>query len=1048
MIFQFLTYELDTDRRELREQDQPVALTPKAFDVLCYLVEHRDRMVAKAELLDAFWSAQVSEAALQKTVSLIRKAVVATGATPEVLKTYHGLGFRFVADVVRVDHAPQEEARPAVSVREQRFITALCVRLNRPAAQDNGKAQFDLADALEPAKQIVERYEGSLLRMMLEGFTVSFGLETVYEDGARRAAHCALELKTLAKLLSRDGSALSLSMGLHSGAGDLRSGDMAEVWVAPGEIERAATRIAETAAPGEILISGATKDQLGDEVESVAASTGYRLIRMAEMQAGVPARPRKTPASFVGRSAELGFLNRNLELMIAGNGQALALSGPAGIGKTRLVSEFLAGLEQTSCRHVTLHCLPGLCNSPGAPIVDLCRTLFPQAPEGAVRDHIDAALLRELHEDPPEKDPALKALSDHQHRSRSYALVNRMLKASSDQHPIVIVIEDTHWIDATSQMFLDAIVREIDAKRLMVLMTTRPTETPPLAEGVLQLSPLGHADSLRLLHQNTEEQPLARETAERLVQRAAGNPFFIEELALAAHVGSDRSTDLPDTVQAVIAVRIGALEVQHRVLIYIIAVIGPPARQSLIEALTGLETGAVDAALDHLMRAGFLQVEADGYSFRHMLIQDTAYATVAPDERQRLHREIAQLLESADFAGQARPETLAWHHQEAGQKDAALDYWIKASRDALRRSARQEAVVFARNGLQLIEPGLGDTSRQELDLQLCLASTLGALRGYGAVEVGEAYRRARVLNGDIGNQKADVRILVGLWIHTWVRGQLTESLNFARRLAESEVTAKDPARKLQAEASVGQVLVHKGAITPALAHLTAGLRSVEHAPPATLPSQNAAVACASYAAWATSLGGQCEEARRFIALAQRLSQTFENPFAEAIHHALCAEPCMFMQDAEGCLALADRAVVLSREHGFDFWLGTGLVMRGWALSQTRHMDAAFSAFDEGLSVFEATGARVQLANWYGLKAEAHLVAGQLEEGCATAAHALECAGRAEDMFFVPRIHTTLSMLHRKAGAEEAARAHAEQATRLARSFGMTIPLLPAQRLSR
>lgn len=1042
MIFRFHNLSLDTERRELRDQERLISLTPKAFDVLCYLIEHRARMVTKAELLDAFWSTQVSEAALQKTISLIRKALAQAGKGNDALKTYHGLGVRFVAPVEQVRQAAVEPDRQPVALREQRLITALCVRAHGDLFRGETATLF-----LDPAKESVERYDGRLLRMTVDGFTVSFGLNAIYEDGARRAAHCALDLKALAARLVEDGADLRLSMGIHTGAGDVSDEARPDDWAPPGTIEQTATRTADLAGCGDIVISAAVQDQLRDEVESTKEAGGYRLIRIAEMQAGVPARPRKSPASFVGRVAELGFLNHNLELVMGGTGQGLALSGPAGIGKTRLVSEFLAGLDAAGCRHIKLQCLPGLCNSPGAPIVHMCRALFPTVPDGTLQDDVDAALLHELREDPVERAPVLQALSDHQRRLRSYALVNRMLGALCATQPLVIVIEDTHWIDATSQQFLDAMMREIDAKRLMVLITTRPTDAPALAEGVLQLSPLGHADSLALLQQNIDVVPLPEATAELLVQRAAGNPFFIEELALAAQVGGDPSHDLPDTVQAVIAVRIGALELSRRMLIYIIAVIGPPAARDLIEALTGLASDEIEATLDHLLRHGFLQVEAGGYAFRHMLIHDTAYAMVAPEERQRLHGEIARLLESAGFSDTARPETLALHHQEAGQTDAALTYWTAASRDALHRSARQEAIAFARGGLKLIDIETRDASKRELDLQLCLASALGALRGYGALEVGEAYNRARVLNGDVGSARAEMRIFVGLWIHAWVRGHLTEALSIAQRLKALCADTEDTARHLQAEASLGQVLVHQGEVETALAHLQAGLRHVAHELPATAPAQNASVACACYAAWATSLTGALEEAHHYVQLSERLSTVFENPFAEAIHHALCSEPMMFMGDAAACLALADRAVTLSRAHSFDFWLGTGLVMRGWALSQMQQPDAAREAVEEGIAVFEATGAQVQLANWYGLKAEIHLAAQEHEDGVAAAEHALQCAHRAEDFFFVPRIHATLAQLHRRRDAPARADEHARESARLAGKFKMGHRFVPRPTLA-
>lgn len=1037
MIFRFLTFALDTERRELRENARIVPLSPKAFDVLWYLIERQDRVVPKAELLDAFWSAQVSEAALQKTISLIRKAVTSEGPAPEVLKTYHGLGFRFVASARESQPAAQsgavEEGVVPPLLREQRLVTVLCVRV-RTSDNQAAPEHPPLSDAfLARARDIVDQNQGHLLRMMSNGFTLSFGLHDLFEDGARRAAHCALGLLRAAALL---GPGAELSIGIDTGNSDVAEEQEAVNWAPPGEIERKSGSLSEGAAGGEIILSSATRDQLRDEAECVQCLGGVRLLSMTPMQSGVPARPQKKPAAFVGRRAEMAFLSKSRELMQAGEGQGIVLSGPAGIGKTRLVSEFLATLEGAEVRQVKLQCLPSLMNSPRAPIRDMCLALFSPTPDGTRLDDVEAALLKDLCEEPGGPGAVLETLSDHQRQQRSFQLIDRLLVACCAAQPMVLVLEDTHWLDATSQAYLEAMLRDIGNKRLMIVMTTRPTDTPPLTEGILHLAPLGHADSVTLLNQNAEAAAFDQGAADHLVRRAAGNPFFIEELALACQVGADPATELPDTVQAVTAVRIGALEAGLRNLLYVIAVIGPPAPLDLMTPLLGQRGDEIERALEPLIRMGFLQSEPDGYGFRHMLIHDTACTMVAPQDRKRLHGEIAVLLEAGVTARAPRPERLAWHHQEAGATETAISYWIAASRDALRRSARHEAIAFARDGLALIDADAPEAAKKELDLQLCLAPALAALRGYGARDVGEAYARARVLNRGIDSIKTEIRVLVGLWIHTWVSGRLTESLGHAGKLLEIAAQIKDPALNLQAEASVGQVLLHRGATVKALTHLVSGLHNTGDTPPATLPAQNSAVACAAYAAWATSLSGDAAQARSYIERSGGLSAVFENPFAQAIHFALCSEPFMFMGDVAACLSFAERAVAVSREHNFDFWLSTGLVMRGWALGQMRDFAAGFDALDEGIAVFEAAGAGVQLANWYGLKAETFLAADQPEAGLDAARHALSCAQKAEDVFFTPRIHMTVSRLHGLLGAEDRAEEHARHAADLIRRFDM------------
>jgi tetratricopeptide (TPR) repeat protein len=253
---------------------------------------------------------------------------------------------------------------------------------------------------------------------------------------------------------------------------------------------------------------------------------------------------------------------------------------------------------------------------------------------------------------------------------------------------------------------------------------------------------------------------------------------------------------------------------------------------------------------------------------------------------------------------------------------------------------------------------------------------------------------------------------------------------------ELATDSSKPALKLQAHASMGQVLLHVGQTQAALDHLKSGLDFISNDPPGTLPEQNAAVACAAYAAWSASLMGASVEADGFYQLSRQLQKAFNNPFAEAIHFALCSEYFMFEGDVVQCLAKADRAVEISRKHNFPFWLGTGLVMRGWALGQQGAMDDAFAALQEGITVFEATGAGVQLANWYGLKAETLLAGNHIQAGLEAAERALQYAEKAEDVFFVPRIHAIAACLQQRLGNMDRYQWHSEQASSLALRFAI------------
>jgi len=268
------------------------------------------------------------------------------------------------------------------------------------------------------------------------------------------------------------------------------------------------------------------------------------------------------------------------------------------------------------------------------------------------------------------------------------------------------------------------------------------------------------------------------------------------------------------------------------------------------------------------------------------------------------------------------------------------------------------------------------------------------------------------------------------------RRTLTESLSNAVKLMALAEKSKLPSIQLQAHTSLGQVLMHMGRIEEALENLHSGLNSIRNALPDTLSGQNVATSCAAYAAWCASLLGRDKEADDYYRQSCQLAKIFKNPFALGIHYALCSEYFLFKGDVKGCLKLANKAVVVSRQHDFSFWLGTGLILRGWALGQQGKQDQAFHALDEGITVFQSTGAGVQMSNWLGLKAEIELLTGKLPEGLQSVQQALHYADKTEDVHFKPRIHTIAAQLYQRMGNLSQSEEHSSQAKALIKRFGL------------
>ncbi len=264
-------------------------------------------------------------------------------------------------------------------------------------------------------------------------------------------------------------------------------------------------------------------------------------------------------------------------------------------------------------------------------------------------------------------------------------------------------------------------------------------------------------------------------------------------------------------------------------------------------------------------------------------------------------------------------------------------------------------------------------------------------------------------------------------------GRLADAIAHAGTLLDMSKQVENPALLLQANAGMGEVRFHSNKMSQAMQHLRAGL---EHANPdtiKTISTQNSAVTCAAYCAWVAGLQGRIADMQAYCAQSFELSQTINNPFATAIHLALNSDAIMCVDDTDKCYDLADRAVAISRKHDFPFWLGTGLVMKGWALGRHGQTDRALATIDEGIAIFRGTDARIQLANWYGLKAETLLRAGRPETGLEIADLALKYARQTGDTWFTPRIHAVAARLCHQLGQPDNAathQAHADKSARL------------------
>ena len=363
MRYIFGDYVLDTQRHELHHAGEPIKLRRKVFQVLAYLLAHRDRVVPKQELLERLWPDQfVGDETLTSCIKTLRQALGERGRTPRFVRTLHGQGYRFVGAVEEREHRPADDAPQALPQRggevatrqakgpspalsspladlgsapwealdgEHKQVTVLCGALAEApalAARLGPEAMYHLMhDVLALAQDTVQRYEGTLTQVSGEGFLALFGAPVAQEDHARRAVLAALELRQ--RLHAPDAirgqpHGVAVRLGLHTGpvvVGPLAY-EPQQPYTAAGDTLHLATRLQQQAAPDTLLVSAATYALVQDEVQGEACETSsldgpstpvpvYAIRGLLRRRAGVPRRGARPLSRFVGRTQELALLH-------------------------------------------------------------------------------------------------------------------------------------------------------------------------------------------------------------------------------------------------------------------------------------------------------------------------------------------------------------------------------------------------------------------------------------------------------------------------------------------------------------------------------------------------------------------------------------------------------------------------------------------------------------------------------------------------------------------------------------------------------------------
>ena len=334
-----------------------------------------------------------------------------------------------------------------------------------------------------------------------------------------------------------------------------------------------------------------------------------------------------------------------------------------------------------------------------------------------------------------EETNPLAALSPEARKARILTTLTQMCLNGARHQPLILEVEDLHWIDASSDECLAALIERMAGASILVLVTYRPGYRPAWIDKSyatqVALQPLTSQDSLRVVQAVLPSVALSTPLVPQLLAKADGNPFFLEELArTVVEQGADAtSPTVPDTVQAVLLGRIDRLPATAKRLLQTAAVIGKDVALPLLQAVTEVSEEAMHRDLRYLQAAEFLyETYAPttlAYTFKHVLTQEVTYQSLVRRVRQQYHERIAQVLEERfPEVAETQPALLAQHYTEAERNIQAIPYWQRAGQRAVERSADVEAISHLTQGLEMLKtlPNTPARTRQELELQLALGS--------------------------------------------------------------------------------------------------------------------------------------------------------------------------------------------------------------------------------------------------------------------------------------------------------------------------------------
>ena len=992
---------------------------------------------------------------------------------------------------------PVEAAPDAAPTRqgqaERRQITAMSCELVGVPAAGGGLDLEDLREAVGAFQRCVAetvvRHDGFIARHLGNDLLVLFGYPAAHEDDAEQAVRAGLELCAAVRTL-RPGAELPMRCRVGIVTGTVIIGDFVGVGERRdqeiiGDAPNFSARLLASAQPDTVAIGPATRRLIGnlfdcrdlgaiDTTDGLEPMHRWQVLGKSLVESRFEALRGSPLGPVVGRDEEIELLLRRWARAKAGAGQIVLVSGEAGIGKSRIVAALAERLHDEPHLGLRCFCSPHRQDSALYPFIDQLSRAAGFAREDAPAARLEKFETLLARADPPDGDVAFLAdlmslpaseryplpnLSPQRKKERVLEALIHQLEDLARQQPVVIVFEDAHWIDPTSRELLDLTVERVRRLPVLLIVTFRPEFRPPWIGQpqvtMLALSRLDRHDRIALVEQIAGGKAFPDEVVSRIAEHSDGVPLFLEELTKSVLDGgplreeSDRYVlqralpplAIPTSLNAALMARLDGLpSVRH--VAQVGAAIGREFSHELLRAVSLLPGGELEAAVASLVASELVFQHGTPpdavYSFKHALIQDAAHGSLLRGPRQQLHAQIVDALQShSPEIMEDQPEIFAQHYAEAGLVEKSVDFWGRAGRRSAARSAMAEAAAQFQKGLHELArlPDTLERQRQELEFYSALGAVLGAVKGYGAPEMGHSNARARELWEQLGSPPEFLRIPFGQSRYHATRGEFDLALRLDEDLLRVSRQRGDSAGGVLGHVSSGRNLFFGGRFPASQSHFEEVLALYDPISHRSLFHQtgvNPSVASQYYLGIVLFCLGFPDQAlarsNAAIAEALRLAQMS----SLALSLAFGARLFSLVGDNAALGKCSDQLVAVATEQGFSQWRSHGAVFRGWVTVKNGDVMEGTSLLRDGLSAFRATGAELWLPHHTALLAGACEIAGQIQEALTLLDESSQIAERTGERWYSAELSRSKGRLLLGQGHTEAAEELYHKALSIAR----------------